>query len=105
MLYKGKMCWIPSDVMTHLYDGRNPSELVADVLREVLDLDAPEPVIVAERARVPYDVSMLEVGEELLFTGAKQDAMVPSVRKQADRLGRVFSLNVTDRGCQVIRTK
>ncbi len=89
-MYKGKMSWVPSDVMSHLYATRDPKMPVADALRDILGLAMIEPAVVAERAVEPYPVLHLKIGEQITFQDAKIDPLAGAVRRQAKGTGASF---------------
>lgn len=104
-MFKGKMGWIPSDVMTELYEHREPTMTVADALRDYMGLPIPEPAVVAEKLTRRFDVMHLGVGEHIKFSEITTEALCKIVKKQAKKSGRDFELNVTNDYIQVIRIK
>ncbi len=104
-MFKGKMGWIPSDVMTELYEHREPTMTVADALRDYMGLPIPEPAVVAEKLERRFDVTMLNIGDEVRFSGVTLEALTKIIKKQSKGTGRQYQMTVTNDHIQVIRTK
>ena len=103
--YKGRLGWIPADVMTDLYAGNDPTRPLAEMLRERLGLPHSEPAVVAEKVHRRFDVMFLNVGDSIGFEDVAAETLQKHIKAQTKGTGRQFHLAVTNKDIQVTRIK